>query len=107
MLNVSNSGLLTLGNTNLYLGWVTGAGTGVVNLSGGTISTKQVLLGSTTSGMGIFNFDGGVLQAAPSANAAFLTGLTSAYVYGGGVPWTPTATTSPSPRPSWPPPAAA
>ena len=82
VLNVSNTGLLALGSTKLYLGVDLGGGTGVVNLSGGTISTSQVLLGS---GNGTFNFNGGVLQAASSSNAAFLTGLTNAYVYGGGI----------------------
>ena len=79
------AGLLTLGSNRLYFGWTSGGGNGVVNLSGGTISTHQVL---KNSGTATFNFNGGVLQAAPGTSgtnaAAFLTGLNNAYVYPGG-----------------------
>ena len=53
---------------------------GIVNLMGGTITTNSVTKGG---GTGIFNFNGGTLQAA-NDNALFITGLTHAYTYGGG-----------------------
>ena len=56
------------------------AGAGTLNLLGGTLTTKSLAKGA---GTGMLNFNGGKLKA-NQANAAFLTGLTNAYVHAGG-----------------------
>jgi len=78
-LNVSGSAVMTLAGSNLKLGVNSGAN-GTVDLLGGTIVTPGVAQGGGTAR---FNFNGGLLRAS-AANTAFLTGLTAAYVYGGG-----------------------
>jgi fibronectin-binding autotransporter adhesin len=81
ILNVSGSSSLSIvaGNNGLQLGrGATGVGT--VNLLGGTVTANAVYKGT---GAGTLNFNGGTL-AANTANAAFLTGLTNAYVNSGG-----------------------
>ena len=78
-LNVSGTALASLSSNGVTLGLNTGA-QGTVNLLGGTINTNKVAKGG---GTGTFNFNGGTLQA-NAANAAFMTGLTNAYVQGGG-----------------------
>lgn len=61
----------------------TASDVGILNLDGGTYSTKQIVKG--TSGTGFVNFNGGMLKAAASATGAtFFTGLTSATIYSGG-----------------------
>jgi autotransporter-associated beta strand protein len=57
------------------------ADSGTYNLNGGTLTVPQVF---RTAGTGIFNFNGGTLKAYTGANAAFMTGLTSANVLSGG-----------------------
>lgn len=56
-------------------------GRGIVNLNGGTITTPAVTKGPGATG--IFSFNGGTLRPTAS-NAAFMTGLTAAYVRPGG-----------------------
>lgn len=56
------------------------SGAGTLNLLGGTLTTKSLAKGA---GTGTLNFNGGTLKA-NQANAAFLTGLTNAYVHAGG-----------------------
>ncbi|HET6410355.1 MAG TPA: autotransporter-associated beta strand repeat-containing protein, partial [Chthoniobacteraceae bacterium] len=81
VLNVSGSALLNVSGA-LGVQMATGGnGSGVVNLLGGTITTPAVTKG--TGPTGIFNFNGGTLRPT-AANAAFMTGLTAAYVYQGG-----------------------
>ncbi|RYD70858.1 MAG: PEP-CTERM sorting domain-containing protein, partial [Verrucomicrobiaceae bacterium] len=58
-----------------------GTGNGYVNLNGGTITTPAVTKGAGT--IGVFSFNGGTLRPTAS-NAAFMTGLTAAYVLQGG-----------------------
>ena len=76
-LNV-NSGTATLANLNLY------ASTATVNLSGTGVLEVNNITRTTTAGTGHITFDGGILRAR-EAQAAFLTGLNSATVNGGGV----------------------
>ena len=64
----------------LYLGMY-GGGSGTYNLSGGTLAAQQISGGTGTS---TFNFDGGLLQAPGGAASAFMSGLSNAYVKGGG-----------------------
>jgi len=80
-LNVSGTGLVTCAG-NLVIGNAAG-GNGTVNLNGGLVRTKQVLMNSSSATSAI-NFNGGVLQAAPNASAAFLSGLSSATIQSGG-----------------------
>jgi autotransporter-associated beta strand protein len=79
---VGGGGGLVLGKNNVA------NASGTVDLNGGTITTPFVCRGggATTGGgasSATFNFNGGTLKANAS-NAAFLTGLNNAYVYGGG-----------------------
>ena len=79
ILNVSGSANVNLGVSGLTLGQAA-SGNGTVNLLGGTITTNRVGKGT---GTGTFNFNGGILKA-NAINATFMTGLTNAFVYGGG-----------------------
>ncbi|RBP38153.1 putative secreted protein with PEP-CTERM sorting signal [Roseimicrobium gellanilyticum] len=92
ILNVSGTGLATLGGSASSAGLTIGgnlgtaAGTGIVNLGaigagGGTIDAMRVRKGSGTA---TFNFHGGILKASTGAATAFMTGLTNAYVYSEG-----------------------
>ena len=78
-LNVSGTALVNLSGWGLRMGHNSGAN-GTVNLLGGTVATTAVSRGSGTATL---NFNGGILKAR-AANPSFLTGLTAAYVYGGG-----------------------
>jgi autotransporter-associated beta strand protein len=64
------------------------AGTGTVNLNGGTLTVRRVREGNDgnggNGGTSTFNFDGGVLKAGTGANANFMSGLNSAVVKPGG-----------------------
>ncbi|WP_265595451.1 autotransporter-associated beta strand repeat-containing protein [Verrucomicrobium sp. BvORR106] len=57
---------------------------GILNLNGGLYITRQITKGT---GTGIVNFNGGTLRVATGTGAAatFLTGLTQANIYSGGV----------------------
>lgn len=77
--NISGSAALNIsGARGLHIG--VGAGTGIANLNGGTVTTPLVQKGAGTA---ILNFDGGTLKASASS-ATFMQGLTSAYVNDGG-----------------------
>lgn len=80
-LNVSATGLVTCAGS-LVIGNAAG-GSGTVNLTGGKVITKSVLM-NNSGATSTINFNGGILQAAPGASASFLGGLTSANVQGGG-----------------------
>ena len=80
-LNISGTGLVTCAG-NLVIGNAAG-GNGTVNLNGGLVRAKQVLMNNSSATSAI-NFNGGALQAAPNASASFLNGLSSATVQGGG-----------------------
>lgn len=79
-LNVFANGSVQLSGRALDFGANATTGHGTLNLLGGTVTTTGVSQGS---GTGALNFNGGTLQAS-AANATFMTGLTSATVYGGG-----------------------
>ena len=66
-------------SNTLVIGSLAGS-LGTVNLISGTVSAMGVVGGSGTS---VFNFNGGTLQAR-ATSSAFMNGLTSANVYGGG-----------------------
>jgi hypothetical protein len=72
----------------------------ILNLnSGGFLQASNLVLGAIQSPIGYLNFNGGTLKAQVS-NASFLTGLTRATVYGGGLTTT-SAPRSPSGKPCW------
>jgi fibronectin-binding autotransporter adhesin len=83
ILNISGSAAVTAGNVGLRFGNDASASTGILNLLGGTVTTNVVQKGSGGAGSATFNFNGGTLKAS-GANATFFTGLTNAYVHGGG-----------------------
>lgn len=69
-------------NAKTILGQATGD-VGILNLNGGVYSTKQIVKG--TSGTGLVSFNGGTLKASAAATgASFFTGLTSATIQSGG-----------------------
>jgi len=81
-LTVTNSGLVNCVG-GLSIGH-TATGIGVVNLDGGTISTRIVRSpGATLGGSGTLNLNGVLLQANAN-NATFMSGLKAAYVLAGG-----------------------
>ena len=73
---LSNTGLLEAGT--LTVG--NAAGTGTVNLNGGTLQAGSI---TTSGGTSTFNFNGGTLQATGNTTA-FLGGLGTTQVRGGG-----------------------
>lgn len=93
ILNLSGSGQANLGGSaasaNLIIGRNNVAtAVGIVNLGGfgtggGTITTNRVQKPGALA-TGTLNFHGGTLRAGTTPNAAFLTGLTATYIYGGG-----------------------
>ncbi|MES2438015.1 MAG: autotransporter-associated beta strand repeat-containing protein [Verrucomicrobiota bacterium] len=81
VLTVSGSAALNVAGTlgvRMALNGATSSGT--VNLNGGVTTTPAVTKGA---GTGILNFNGGTLRAT-TANAAYMGGLTGAFIYGGG-----------------------
>ncbi|MES2660915.1 MAG: autotransporter-associated beta strand repeat-containing protein [Verrucomicrobiota bacterium] len=74
--STSTTAALTIGNDNNV------TSVGQVNLTGGTINAASVGKGGAAA-TGTFNFNGGILKAS-AASATYMTGLTNAYVYGGG-----------------------
>ena len=82
-LTVSGTGLVNTGSSTAGNGLKLASGAasvGTVNLDGGVIATAKVQKGA---GAGTFNFNGGTLRATAS-NAAFMSGLTNAFVKAGG-----------------------
>lgn len=78
-LNISETAALNIsGARGLHV--AVGAGTGIANLNGGTLTTPLVQKGT---GTGIVNFNGGTLKAS-AASTTFMQGLTAAYVNSGG-----------------------
>lgn len=78
---VAGTAVVTINGTT-FLG-LAASDIGILNLNGGVYATKQI---TRTNGTGIVNFNGGILKAASSANSgSFLTGLTSANVFAGGL----------------------
>ena len=78
------------GNANVTVNGITVLGqaagdVGILNLNGGTYSTRRIARGNAAS-TSILNFDGGTLRASTSADGGnFLSGLGSATVYSGGL----------------------
>lgn len=85
-INVSGTGQVNVNGVALYVSTINGvnAGTGVVNLDGGTITAKQVTEAGGGGGSGTFNFNGGLLKAGTGASATFMAGLNAANVKAGG-----------------------
>lgn len=81
IMNVSGNAAVNMvvENNGIQLGR-NAAGVGVLNLTGGTVTTKAIYKGA---GAGTMNFNGGTLRA-NQANAGFLTGLDGAWVHAGG-----------------------
>ena len=78
--NVSGSANLTLAGRGLVLGVNAGA-SGTVSLDGGTVNTNSIAQGA---GTGALNLNGGTIKAT-GASTTFLQGITSATIYAGGV----------------------
>lgn len=78
-LNVSGTGTVIVGVGGFAdLDICSGNGNGAINLNGGSITAGQIThLGGGTAA---FNFNGGTLIASSSANANFMSGLTTATV---------------------------
>lgn len=83
------TGTLTISGGTVSSVWTNGivignsaTGDGTINLDGGTLMAKGLKEGA--GGNSKFHFNGGLLKAAPGANAAFITGLDSVFVDGGG-----------------------
>jgi fibronectin-binding autotransporter adhesin len=60
--------------------------TGILNLNGGTVQANAIIT-SNAGVLTLVNFNGGTLLAnanSTSASTSFITGLTGAYIYGGG-----------------------
>lgn len=88
-IRVGGNGTGTVNHTNgtinarggINIARITGS-TGTYNLVGGTLATFNVA--SSTAINSVFNFNGGVLQAAFSPGTPFMSGLTAANVLAGG-----------------------
>lgn len=83
--NLSGSGAFTANTLNMSTNLLaSGTATSTFNLNGGTLTAGQIIKGTGGStGTQTFNFNGGTLRA--SANqAAYMTGLTNAFVKVGG-----------------------
>lgn len=87
-LNVSGTGEVNSNGNNGLILANEPAGTGVVNLNGGTLTVKRVREGNDgnggNGGSTTFRFNGGVLKAAVGANLNFMSGLDSVLVEAGG-----------------------
>ena len=59
-----------------------GVASGILNLNGGTITTRQITKGAG-SGSAVLNFGGGTLKA-NAANTTFISGLNNTYINAGG-----------------------
>ena len=79
-LNLSGTGAVTTVGDRLIVGSNAGAN-GTVNLDGGSLQVRRVVGGAGSS---TFNFNGGVLRAAPNAQADFMSNLGMANVLAGG-----------------------
>jgi autotransporter-associated beta strand protein len=79
-LNISGTAAVTAGNIGVKIGNSSSAISGTLNLLGGTLTADIV---QTGGGKSTVNFNGGTL-AASTASAAFMQGLSCAYVYGNG-----------------------
>jgi autotransporter-associated beta strand protein len=86
-LNIANATFAGTDPTGGVFSLMLNAGTagqkGTVNLLSGGIMQVQGIKAGGTTGTSNFNFNGGTLKAS-TANAAFITGLSKATVYGGG-----------------------
>lgn len=79
-LSIAGNGLVAIAN-NLIMSQAA-SGNSIVNLDGGTLQVNRVVKNVTNS-VSRLNFNGGTLKANISTNA-FMQGLDSVYVYGGG-----------------------
>ena len=85
-LTLSGNGVMETGtasSSGLVIVAQTGTGTGIVNLDGGTIRTRQITTTGSATASSTFNFNGGTLVALTSTTA-FMQGLTAANVNSGG-----------------------
>jgi len=81
VLNVSGNARLNITNDGVVLGKANAAAVGIANLLGGVATVNSVSQGT---GTGALNFNGGTLKA-NNDNASFVSGLTAAYIYSGGI----------------------
>ncbi len=88
-LNVRAGGSVSIAGGGLYLtAEANTPGQAVVNLDGGSITTRRVIeredAWSSTANSSIFNFNGGTLRAGANAFADFMSGLDAANILAGG-----------------------
>ena len=86
ILNVSGTSTITIPNDGIIIGKGNGTAQspiGIVNLNGGTVTVRSVSM-TATAGTSIINLNGSTLKANGSSTT-FMQGLTSAYIYSGGV----------------------
>ena len=79
-LNISGTAALTAGNIGVQMGNSSSAVAGTANLLGGTLTANSIQSAGGTSAV---DFNGGTLKAG-TTNAAFMQGLSYAYVFGNG-----------------------
>lgn len=84
VLNVRNNGYFqSTGASGSFIVTDAATATGIVNdTTGGTLEASRIY---QSGGSSTINFDGGTLRAYTGANANFLSGLTNAFVYPGGL----------------------
>ncbi len=80
-LTVSGTGTVTASGDGVFLGSSAG-GNGILNLNGGTVTTKRVA--ENTGGLSNLNFNGGLLKAGTGANATFIGPIDTATILSGG-----------------------
>ena len=81
-LNIQNSALVTSTGNGVYIAKNDGT-TGTVNLDGGRLIAKGVY-GNGSTGVGTFNFNGGVLEAGTGVNPVFMSGIDNVIIKSGG-----------------------
>ncbi|MES2923421.1 MAG: autotransporter-associated beta strand repeat-containing protein [Verrucomicrobiota bacterium] len=81
-LNIQNNAIVTSTGNGVFVAKNNGT-TGTVNLDGGRLIARGVY-GNNSTGVGTFNFDGGVLQAGVGVNAVFMSGIDNVFIEDGG-----------------------
>ena len=86
VLTVGGNGIVETGTSSsggLVIVAQTGTSTGVVNLDGGTLRTRNISMSAGVGGASTFNFNGGTLVALTSSTT-YMQGLTNTFVKSGG-----------------------
>ena len=81
-LTIQDNAVVTNTGNGVYVAKNNGT-TGTVNLNGGRLIAKGVY-GNGSTGVGTFNFNGGVLQAGTGVNPVFMSGIDNVIIMAGG-----------------------